>query len=54
MVFQGEGVVCACMTKIKKVYLFTENAKVILLKLISFPEQGVEGLAHPTVVRGQS
>ena len=35
------------------VYLFTENAKVILLKLISFPEQGVEGLAHTTVVRGQ-
>ena len=42
------------LTKFQHFYLFTKNAKVILFKLISFPEQGVEGLAHPTIVGGQS
>ena len=40
--------------RLKFLHLFTENAKVILLKLISFSKQWVEGLAHPTVVWSQS
>ena len=33
--------------------LFTKNSKIILLELISFSEQGVEGFPHSVVVRSQ-